>query len=904
MCCESCRECQDAQQGCLARYVLPFGCDESLGAACRLILPEEQRAACSALDATLVKQSCCSTCEPSLHNFFTHECFQHVNIRRARSPEWKRVQDEFTDLNCKLDAARALVDELDAQPAECRDNLCNMWFLQYAPACGCLGSVNALANVLAERCNLQISSSEADLQARCRPDASIVGQVRHRKVFVEEVLHSIPVYSETSDPGSRTGGAADGISMNATSVGEDGNPGDGVSGTSSGAAKVSSTAFIFALKKRYSSLFGLITNFRESAREEAYAVTYDLEIGPATPGFLAELVHPWVSQAVEWVSRGEYRNMEAEAICAFTLFVVEGGGGAVSFESPGMVRSSKRFSATMSAALAWTAVAAQGQVPTGMLESAQIVAVRKDLFVLTGGLSGGKWHCVQQATSAEAVAAEEATLLAAGVEEAPGRMRPSSRCQHAVCAVGADQVFLFGGCSDWDSGAKLGDLWVFNAAEARSGRGVVQADDSGWTQLRPRGKWPSARSGHALVFVEPDSICVWGGVQADGTHGDTLYGGAPLGAVNLHFFQGPHDSSVHVLHTTDDTPLFVPPQVAEEDKLLEMGKIGLGVASLNDIESGAGLQGAHRELEKVRGRLVDLRGLLVKTEQEAKDVRAEYRNEEQRQQAHKEMLEHLSRDLEQLSAELGYLRQRNGVLCNIAHWQQQLRVGQESVAFALKNAFYGCEALMLHREFGDKMAEALGEPGSATDAGNAAARDQGDEATGRDSGDATNAASKTAKTVVGSAPELGPKAQQALAQAAEEALDEEAELRKEEEDERMYQELAKTHRMSLARVPKVMEVVSSREAQIKELIGKLKMELGLVDDQRALQEKALGIAEGSSGSAGRSRSPLRISLDDHLGGPSSCTEKGTPFSERGGISEGPSMVLEGQTEVLLDEALG
>jgi len=76
---------------------------------------------------------------------------------------------------------------------------------------------------------------------------------------------------------------------------------------------------------------------------------------------------------------------------------------------------------------------------------------------------------------------------------------PSARGDAAMVSPGGDQVLLFGG--DTASG-KNGETWVYDLG------------DNAWTNQAPSGDSPSARSAHAMAWVDGDQVLLFGGREA------------------------------------------------------------------------------------------------------------------------------------------------------------------------------------------------------------------------------------------------------------------------------------------------------------------------------------------------------------------------------------------------------
>ena len=95
---------------------------------------------------------------------------------------------------------------------------------------------------------------------------------------------------------------------------------------------------------------------------------------------------------------------------------------------------------------------------------------------------------------------EEWTQLTAG---APGTW-PSARYGHAMATVSDTRVLLFGG--ETADGYSLDEAWIFEWLYAE------------WTQLTAgkSGAWPSARSGHTMVAVSDTRVLLFGGKTASG----------------------------------------------------------------------------------------------------------------------------------------------------------------------------------------------------------------------------------------------------------------------------------------------------------------------------------------------------------------------------------------------------
>jgi Galactose oxidase, central domain len=88
--------------------------------------------------------------------------------------------------------------------------------------------------------------------------------------------------------------------------------------------------------------------------------------------------------------------------------------------------------------------------------------------------------------------------------------KPLKRCLHELIydAV-ADRLLLFGGCSSGFGPCPQGDLWAFDLKT------------SAWTELRPSGAAPAARSNAALVYeAATQTLFLFGGKTEDGASAD------------------------------------------------------------------------------------------------------------------------------------------------------------------------------------------------------------------------------------------------------------------------------------------------------------------------------------------------------------------------------------------------
>ena len=69
--------------------------------------------------------------------------------------------------------------------------------------------------------------------------------------------------------------------------------------------------------------------------------------------------------------------------------------------------------------------------------------------------------------------------------------------------VGETKIFLFGGEDDPAEHTKKADLWMFHLKT------------KSWSEVQPRGKRPCARSEHALLYVPPNNLVLWGGLKTN-----------------------------------------------------------------------------------------------------------------------------------------------------------------------------------------------------------------------------------------------------------------------------------------------------------------------------------------------------------------------------------------------------
>lgn len=89
--------------------------------------------------------------------------------------------------------------------------------------------------------------------------------------------------------------------------------------------------------------------------------------------------------------------------------------------------------------------------------------------------------------------------------------RPLKRCLHEAVYDGAnDRMLLFGGCSSGAGPCPQGDLWAFD----------LKAMDA-WTELKPSGGAPGARSNPALAYDSANRrALLFGGLEASGDTND------------------------------------------------------------------------------------------------------------------------------------------------------------------------------------------------------------------------------------------------------------------------------------------------------------------------------------------------------------------------------------------------
>ena len=83
-------------------------------------------------------------------------------------------------------------------------------------------------------------------------------------------------------------------------------------------------------------------------------------------------------------------------------------------------------------------------------------------------------------------------------DEKKGRY-PKARHAHSMVSIN-DKIYMFGGQHSPDQ--KLGDLWCYKPLGPREG----------WSLVRTVGKTPAPRSGHAMLYLAPDSLVIWGGM--------------------------------------------------------------------------------------------------------------------------------------------------------------------------------------------------------------------------------------------------------------------------------------------------------------------------------------------------------------------------------------------------------
>ncbi|CAD7958646.1 unnamed protein product [Amoebophrya sp. A120] len=351
---------------------------------------------------------------------------------------------------------------------------------------------------------------------------------------------------------------------------------------------------------------------------------------------------------------------------------------------------------------------------------------------------------------------------------------PKGRYGHAMVSI-ADKIYLFGGMSD----QKLGDLWCYTPATtsfSSSGilkRSTATSSSSGnsWNPVRTVGKTPAARSGHGMLYVEPDSLVVWGGMLKDAPGGFPVmgttvyvldlqclywttpyvlgecppprksmavsdftggifvcYGGAPCGDVFRNCIETPQRAFVYTLRSTLDDA--VSSSVTNNNAENSAG----GAAKGGDAEAGASTSQAppatgdvgnisakasEHFLTEGRDRLLSLKLQLERRKKEVIELVSQLHKEQAQREQKDRILRNLSKDIFSVDNEMSYLQKRNKILYRIGLAEQSLRKSCESSCQKLKGLASVVEAIMIAKEGGDDYIKDL--LSSATAGGGASA---------------------------------------------------------------------------------------------------------------------------------------------------------------------------------------
>lgn len=137
----------------------------------------------------------------------------------------------------------------------------------------------------------------------------------------------------------------------------------------------------------------------------------------------------------------------------------------------------------------WSAIQTQGTPPTPRYGASGVIDPVSDRFIVSHGFADTRYD--------DTLALDLNTNTWKDVSPAA---RPLKRCLHeAIYDTNNQWMILFGGCSSGFGPCPQGDLWSLDIAAKT------------WTELKPSGATPAARSNPSMVFDPAGMVWLFGG---------------------------------------------------------------------------------------------------------------------------------------------------------------------------------------------------------------------------------------------------------------------------------------------------------------------------------------------------------------------------------------------------------
>ncbi|CAD7962507.1 unnamed protein product [Amoebophrya sp. A25] len=507
---------------------------------------------------------------------------------------------------------------------------------------------------------------------------------------------------------------------------------------------------------------------------------------------------------------------------------------------------------------------------------------------------------------------------------------PKARFGHAMVSI-KERIYMFGGQNTPTQ--KLGDLWSYQTSGSRQGH---------WSLVRTVGKTPAPRAGHAMLYIAPDSLVVWGGLLKDAPGGFPVmgstvyvldlqclywttpyvsgdcppprkcmavsdfsggafvcYGGAPCGDVLRNTVEAPQRAVVYRLqsqdHSCDDTSSVGGGQEAG-------GPSATSNAAGGEDESGSSsISATSRDhfLSEGRDRLLSMKLQLERRKKETVELATQLRREVAVRAQKDRILENLSADLARISSEGEYLKKRNALLYKIGSHESLLRKLHDDFGKKLRTLAALVEAIMIAKEGGDEYIKEL--LGDEVDVAVKTPEKVDAEGSQPPSASKEGAASSAAKKGAASS---GKKKKKSDAEEEEARIAAEAEAA-EEAAAAELEALEAEHKTTVQQVMTLDRKLANEEKRVGDVLLKLRDELGVLDDAQALAEDQLPTSQQRSPARSSpdrlemEKSPTGMMLEHHSNYVAKRGAGGDGDAEQGG--HGISAEFEQTSQVLLDE---
>jgi N-acetylneuraminic acid mutarotase len=148
----------------------------------------------------------------------------------------------------------------------------------------------------------------------------------------------------------------------------------------------------------------------------------------------------------------------------------------------------------------WQKLETRGTPPSKRYGASAVVDTKRSQLIVSHGFTdAGRFD--------DTLALDLATNTWSKLDPVGGR--PLKRCLHeAVYDAQTDRMILFGGCSSGFGPCPQGDLWMLDVAGRK------------WTEVKPAGSKPSARSNPSLVNDDAGRVFLFGGNTSNGASAD------------------------------------------------------------------------------------------------------------------------------------------------------------------------------------------------------------------------------------------------------------------------------------------------------------------------------------------------------------------------------------------------